>query len=172
VSHLEDRLDEMNEVLEVWVLRAAQERVDPGGLRGLLHLAQAAEEIGDAAQAMVWLVEKGEEIHPVLAYAFGESDEVIVRVPVAPGAPLDGMTLAEANLELETGFYPLAVRRGGRYLYRPRGRVRLEAGDALIALGPDEGRARLAELCGFRLVEDEETGETELVRVGEAGEAP
>jgi uncharacterized protein with PhoU and TrkA domain len=112
---------------------------------------------------MVWLVEKGEEIHPVLAYAFGESDEVIVRMPVAPGAPLDGKTLAEANLELETGFYLLAVRRGGRYLYRPRGPVRLEAGDALIALGPDEGRSRLAELCGFRLVEDEDTGETELV---------
>jgi uncharacterized protein with PhoU and TrkA domain len=163
VNHLEDRLDEMKERLEVWVLRSAADTLDPSALRGLLHLGQAAEEIGDAAQAMVWLVEKGEEIHPVLAYAFGESDEVIVWMPVAPGAPLDGKTLAEANLELETGFYLLAVRRGGRYLYRPRGRVRLEAGDALIASGPDEGRARLAELCGFRLVDDEETGGTELV---------
>jgi uncharacterized protein with PhoU and TrkA domain len=90
---------------------------------------------------------------------------VIVRVPVAPGAPLDGQTLAEANLELETGFYLLAVRRGGRYIYRPRGRVRLEAGDALIASGPDEGHSRLADLCGFTLVDDEETGETELVPV-------
>ena len=69
VNHLEDRLDEMNEVLELWVLRAAQERVDPGGLRGLLHLAEAAEEIGDAAQHMVWLVEEGEELHPILALA-------------------------------------------------------------------------------------------------------
>src|SRR6266568_4448207 len=72
VSHLEDRLDEMNEVLEVWVLRAAQERVDPGGLRGLLHLAQAAEEIGDSAQQMVWLIEEGEELHPILALALGD----------------------------------------------------------------------------------------------------
>ena len=170
VSHLEDRLDEMKERLEVWVLRSAADTLDPSSLRGLLHLGQAAEEIGDAAQAMVWLVEEDEEIHPVLAYAFGESDEVIVRVPVAPGAPLDGMTLAEANLELETGFYLLAVRRGGRYLYRPRGRVRLEAGDALIASGPDEGHSRLAELCGFLLIDDEETGECELVPAG-AGDA-
>jgi uncharacterized protein with PhoU and TrkA domain len=162
----------MKERLEVWVLRSAADTLDPSALRGLLHLGQAAEEIGDAAQAMVWLVEKGEEIHPVLAYAFGESDEVIVWMPVAPGAPLDGKTLAEANLELETGFYLLAVRRGGRYLYRPRGRVRLEAGDALIASGPDEGRARLAELCGFRLVDDEETGETELVPAGAAKASP
>jgi uncharacterized protein with PhoU and TrkA domain len=172
VNHLEDRLDEMKERLEVWVLRSAADTLDPSALRGLLHLGQAAEEIGDAAQAMVWLVEKGEEIHPVLALSFGESDEVIVRVPVAPGAPLDGLTLAQANLELETGFYLLAVRRGGRYLYRPRGRVRLEVGDALIAIGPDEGHSRLAELCGFRLVDDEETGHTELVRVGDAGAAP
>ncbi|MGH9009843.1 MAG: potassium channel family protein [Acidimicrobiia bacterium] len=172
VSHLEDRLDEMKERLEVWVLRSAADTLDPSGLRGLLHLGQAAEEIGDAAQAMVWLVERGEEIHPVLAYAFGESDEVIVWVPVAPGSPLDGKTLAEANLELETGFYLLAVRRGGRYLYRPRGRVRLEAGDALIASGPDEGHAELAGLCGFRLVDDEETGECELVPVGAATTSP
>src|SRR5688572_20778569 len=163
VSHLEDRLDEMKERLEVWVLRSAADTLDPSTLRGLLHLAQAAEEIGDAAQQMVWLVEEGEEIHPVLAYALGESDEVIVRVPVAPGSALDGTTLAEAALEMETGFYLLAIRRGGRYVYRPRGRVRLVAGDSLIAIGPDEGHGKLAELCGFELVEDEETGEPELV---------
>jgi uncharacterized protein with PhoU and TrkA domain len=163
VTHLEGRLDEMKERLELWVLRSAADTIDPSPLRGLLHLAQAAEEIGDAAQAMVWLVENGEEIHPVLAYAVGESDEVIVRVPVAPGSALDGRTLAEANLELETGFYLLAIRRGGRYIYRPRGRVRIEAGDALIASGPDEGYSRLADLGGFRLVGDDETGEIELI---------
>jgi uncharacterized protein with PhoU and TrkA domain len=165
VNHLEDRLDEMNERLEVWVLRSAADTLDPSSLRGLLHLGQAAEEIGDAAQAMVWGVEKGEEMHPVLAYALGESDEVIVRVPVAPGCLLDGRTLAEANLEMETGFYLLAVRRGGRYLYRPRGRVRLQADDALIAIGPDEGHERLADLCGFVLIDDDETGEIELLPV-------
>ena len=129
VNHLEDRLDEMKEVLEVWVLRAAQERVDPGGLRGLLHLAQAAEEIGDSAQQMVWLIEEGEELHPILAIALGEADEVVVRVPVAPGSPADGKSLKELQLETETGFYLLAIRRGGRYLYRPRRGVVLHVGD-------------------------------------------
>ena len=68
VSHLEDRLDEMRERLEVWVLRCAAEQVDPSPLRGLLHLGGAAEEIGDAAQQMVWLVEEDEEMHPILAH--------------------------------------------------------------------------------------------------------
>ena len=91
---------------------------------------------------------------------------MIVRVPVARGAPLDGRTLAEAQLEMETGYYLLAIRRAGRYIYRPRGNVRLQGGDELIASGPEEGRERLAQLCGYRVLEDDDTGEVELIRIG------
>ena len=90
MSQLEDRLDEMREQLELWVLRAAAETVDPSGLRGLLHLGAASEEVGDAAQQLVWLVEQDEEMHPVLAVALGETDDVVVQYPVAPGSVLDG----------------------------------------------------------------------------------
>jgi uncharacterized protein with PhoU and TrkA domain len=163
VNHLEDRLDEMRERLEIWVLRSAAEQLDPSPLRGLLHLGEAAEELGDAAQQMVWLVEEEEEMHPILAMALGESDEVIARIPVAPGSSLDGMSIRRAQFEVETGFYVLAIRRSGRYVYRPRGAVTLHAGDEIIASGPDEGQARLAELGGFRLREDDDTGQIELV---------
>ncbi len=166
VNHLEDRLDEMKERLELWVLRGAQEHLDPSALRGLLHLAQAAEEIGDAAQQLVWLIEVGEELHPILAIALGHADEVVVRVPVGDGAPADGRSLQSLCMETETGFYLLAIRRGGRYLYRPRASVVLRAGDDLIATGPDEGHALLAELCGYVLIEDEDTGEDQLVPAG------
>jgi uncharacterized protein with PhoU and TrkA domain len=114
---------------------------------------------------MVWLVEENEEMHPVLAIALGDSDEVIARMPVSAGSALDGRTLAGAELELETGYYLLAIRRAGRYVYRPRSPVRLEAGDELIAIGPDEGRERLAELGGFRVLEDDATGEIALLPV-------
>ncbi len=163
VNHLEDRLDEMKERLELWVLRAAQEHADPSALRGLVHLAQAAEEIGDAAQQLVWLVEEGEELHPILAIALGYAEEVVVRVPVAQGSVADGASLQTLCLETETGFYLLAIRRGGRYLYRPQASVVLRAGDELIATGPDEGHALLADLCGYVLIEDEDTGEDQLV---------
>jgi uncharacterized protein with PhoU and TrkA domain len=166
VDHLADRLDEMQERLEVWVLRAAHEQIDPSPLRGLVHLARSAEEIGDAAQQMVWLVQEDEELHPILALALDDADEVVVRVPVAAGSPADGRSLAELRMETETGFYLLAIRRGGRYLYRPRANVVLQAGDELIATGPDEGHSHLAELGGFVLVEDEETGEEALLPSG------
>lgn len=162
VRHLEDRLDEMKDQLELWVLRASSADVDPSPLRGLLRLAQAAEDLGDAAQQMVWLVEKREEMHPILAIALGESDEVVVRVPVGEGSPADGARLAELHLDVDPGFHVLAVRRGGRYLYRPRGHVELRARDELIASGPDEGHPLLAIRLGWRLEEDEDTGAERL----------
>ena len=165
VVHLEDRLDEMRDQLELWVLRASADTVDPSSLRGLLHLGAAAEEIGDAAQQLVWLVERDEEMHPVLAVALGETDDVVVQYPIATGSALDGAIVTGTRVGEDTGFHLLAVRRGGRNPARPRGRVRLQADDEILATGPWEGRAELAAQCGFRLVEDDDTGEVELVPV-------
>jgi uncharacterized protein with PhoU and TrkA domain len=162
VRHLEDRLDEMKDRLELWVLRAGGQEVDPSPLRSLLQLSQAAEDIGDQAQAMVWMVERREDVHPILSVALGDSDEVIVRVPVAAGSRGDGATLSQLGLSIEPGYAVLAVRRGGRYFYRPRGRVQLQADDEIIASGPDEGRELLAEVFGWELRFDEETAEAEL----------
>ena len=39
----------------------------------------------------------------------------------------------------------------------------LAAGDEILATGPREGRAELAQQCGFRLIEDDDTGVVELV---------
>jgi len=166
VSSLENRLDEMRERLELWVLRGAAETVDPSALRGLLHLGAAAEEIGDAAQQMVWLVEENEELHPVLTAALGDTDDVIMRVPVAAGSELDGQAVTTAELGDDTGFHLLALHRNGRYFYRPRPGMKIEPGDDLVASGPWEGREDLARQAGFRLISDDETGEIELVRVG------
>ncbi|MBV6508294.1 MAG: hypothetical protein JJLCMIEE_01354 [Acidimicrobiales bacterium] len=171
VKHLEDRLDEMKDHLELWVLRAAAQDLDPSPLRGLLHLSQAAEDLGDQAQQMVWLIEQHEDVHPILGIALGESDEVVMRVPVAERSDANGATLAELQLNIEPGFHVLAIRRGGSYVYRPRGYVELLAGDQLIASGPDEGRGLLAERCGYRLIDHEDDPATpaELVPLGDVG---
>ncbi|HEX6236316.1 MAG TPA: TrkA C-terminal domain-containing protein, partial [Acidimicrobiales bacterium] len=167
VRHLEDRLDEMKDRLELWVLRAGSGDIDPAPLRGLLRLSQAAEDLGDSAQQMVWLIEKREEVHPILQIALGESDDVVVRVPVGEGSPADGVSLGDLQLEVDPGFHVLAVERGGRYLYRPRGHVELRAGDVIIASGPDEGHRLLAERLGWRLEEDEDTGVDRLEPLAE-----
>ena len=164
VSRLEDRLDEMRERSRCGCCGSASETVEPSPFRGLLHLGAAAEELGDAAQQMVWLVEEDEEMHPVLAIAFGDTDEVIVRVPVSPRLvprrPHAGRRQPRARDRL------LPPRHSpGRSLHLPPAwPVALVAGDELIASGPDEGRSRLAELGGYRVLEDDATGEIALVR--------
>ena len=166
VRHLEDRLDEMKDRLEEWVLRAAREHVDHSGLRGLLQLSQAAEDLGDQAQQMVWIIERQEQIHPILAVALGDSDEVVVHIPVAAGSELDGRTLGDLRLNIEPGFSVLAIRRGGQYRYRPRGEERVAPGDALIASGPDEGRGRLAAMCGWQLTDTDDDAALVLEPLG------
>ena len=153
VRHLEDRLDEMKIRLELWVLRAAGDDVDPSRLRGLLHLGAAAEDLGDQAQQMVWLIEKSSDLHPVLHVALGDTEDIVIRIPVAESAEVAGQPLGELDLPIEPGFNVLAIERDGRYLYRPRRHVELRAGDLILANGPEEGRSALAEMFGWRLVE-------------------
>ena len=42
----------------------------------------------------------------------------------------------------------LAIDRGGRWINRPRSSRFLQAGDRILAIGPEEGALRLRELCG------------------------
>lgn len=153
VVAIEDEMDEMRYRLERWVLLAARDIEDPSRLRGILHLATASEAIADCAMEMVWIVEKGEEVHPVLSAAVGESDEIVLKLTVIPGSPADGRTLGSLRLETETGMYVLAVNRGGRWSYRPRDTYSLQGGDSLLASGAPEGLEPLAELFGQELEE-------------------
>jgi uncharacterized protein with PhoU and TrkA domain len=153
VVAIEDEMDEMRYRLERWVLLAARHMEDAPRLRGVLHLATASEAIADCAQEMVWIVEKGEEVHPVLSAAIGESDEIVLKLRVFPGSPADGRTLGSLRLETETGMHALAVNRGGRWAYRPRDTFALKGGDSLLATGAPEGLEPLAELFGQEVEE-------------------
>ncbi len=150
VVSLEDRTDEMKEELEGWVLAAGRSEMDPVDLRALLHIGEAVERIADAAQEMVWLVEHDEELHPIVAEALAETDEIVVQFVVEPGSFLAGKTLGETQLRTETGMHVLAVQRGVRWRYRPRKQFALEPGDRIVAQGPEDGAEILAELSSDR----------------------
>ncbi len=153
VVAIEDEMDEMRYRIERWVLLAARRIEDAPRLRGILHLATASETIADCAQEMVWIVEKGEEVHPVLSAAVGESDEIVLKLTVSPGSPADGRTLGSLRIETETGMYALAVNRAGRWTYRPRDTYALRGGDSLLVTGAPEGLEPLADLFGQKLEE-------------------
>ena len=148
VGTLEARSDQLHDELESWVLRAAPEARDPDELRGLLRLAAASEYICDAARDMTWYVEQGEPLHPVVQMALEETEETSADTTVQPASPAAGRSLKELRLETETGMFVLAIQRGARWIYRPRGTFVLLDGDRLISVGPEEGEEALWALTG------------------------
>jgi uncharacterized protein with PhoU and TrkA domain len=149
VASLEARSDDLHNDLEAWVLRSAQEARNPDDLRGLLRLGQASEMIFDSAREMTRLVESGEELHPVIAAALVESDEVGHETVVAAGSPAEGRSIRDLKVETETGMFVLAVQRGRRWTYRPKPRFVFAAEDRVIAIGPAEGGEELDQLVGM-----------------------
>lgn len=153
VAALEDRTDEMCEDLEGWVLAACRSALDPLDMRGLLHIGEAVERIADAVQAMVWLVERDEELHPVVAEALAEADEVVAAFVVATNAPAAGRSLGDLRVRTETGMDILAVQCAKRWRYRPRKDFLVQAGDRLLAMGPEDGVELLASLTDPSMLE-------------------
>jgi uncharacterized protein with PhoU and TrkA domain len=148
VGVLEARSDVSEDELESWVLRAAPEARNVDELRGLIRLGSASESICDAARDMTWYVEHGEPLHPVVQLALEETEEISVETVVQPGSLAEGRSLKDLRLETETGMFVLAIQRGARWVYRPRGTSMLRAGDRLISIGPEEGEEELIALCG------------------------
>src|ERR671918_2054668 len=146
VTTLEGRSDTLHDELESWVLRASPEARNVDELRGLIRIGYASEAIFDAARAMTRLVEKGEELHPVVADAIHASEEMSVESVVEEGSPAVGRSLKELSFETETGMLVLAVQRGRRWIYRPRARFQLESGDRVISIGPEDGIAEIERL--------------------------
>lgn len=149
VSALESRSDILHDELESWVLRSAIEARNTDDLRGLIRLAQASETIFDSAREMTRLVETGEELHPVIAAALVESDEVGHETIVSEGSEAAGKSIKELRIESETGMFVLAVQRGRRWTYRPKPRFVIEPGDRVIAIGPPEGGEELDAMVGM-----------------------
>jgi uncharacterized protein with PhoU and TrkA domain len=157
VAVLEDKSDELYHQLEGWVLRAAAELEDPEELRGLIHLASASERIVDAAQSMTRVIEdEAGPPHPIIAAALSEADEIVAEAIIAPGSRAEGKSMKELRLHTETGMEVLAIQRNERWSYRPRRTRTLEAGDRLLAIGPEEGAPRLRAWAGDERPEGDE----------------
>jgi uncharacterized protein with PhoU and TrkA domain len=150
VFELEAEVDALKSRFEAWTLRAASRIEDPVDLRGLVQLAISTEVISDAALEISEGVLRGLSTHPVVEEAVYESDEVIVRLVVAPDSQLDGTTLGEREVKTETGMRVIAVRHDEAertWDISPGPETCLDAGDVLVAKGTRAGADRLGALA-------------------------
>src|SRR5699024_2954388 len=132
VGRLTGDLGKRRRDIETWVLGAgtsSPQRHELSELRGLLHLAVAAERLGDAAPAMSTAVQDKDQFVSVVVDALAESDDTIAVVEVDDDSALSGHSLRAAGLGRSSGVTVLGVSGERGWDYRPQATRQLTPGD-------------------------------------------
>lgn len=113
----------------------------------IVKLQMSIMNIADAAKSIADVVLRGLGEHPVLAMSIKESETTIAVGKVSDDSILVGKTFGEVRLSSLSGMFVIAVKRDKTYIFGPgRGTV-IEAGDVMIAKGPEEGVGYFKDLC-------------------------
>ena len=145
VRYLEVRMDKLNYEIRIMAMLAARNAEDAEKMAAILQIAQAADTISNAAADMVKLLAYKLD-HPILPHLIKESDEIIKKIKVGEESAAAEKTISELRIAAETGVRILAIRRKDRWIYGPKGNVKLKKGDILICIGPEEGIKQLNRL--------------------------
>jgi len=105
----------------------------------LIRLQTSIMSIADAAKSIADVVLRGLGKHPVLAMSIKESETTISLARVAEVSVLRGKSFAELRLSSQCGMFVIAIKRDKEYIFGPGKTTKVEAGDILIAKGPEEG---------------------------------
>src|ERR671917_1819595 len=151
VSHLEERLNDL--VFDMRTL-ATRSPADAEQMAGILQVVQDIEKIGNAAIDIAKIVVKRLGIPRELLHDIPEAEEIPSRVRVHADSALDGRSLGDVDLPVETGMRPIAIRSEDDWDFDPEPEDVLRAGDVLFLQGPPEGVAEVRELAGARPLGD------------------
>ena len=148
VYDLENLIDSLYQKLQKNLLEDVKSgKLSVNDALTLMKLAQAGEQIADAAQEIADVELRDVELHPIFKMSIQESDVVFTKVQVDTKSILCGKTLGELKLGSETGMYVRAMRHNERWLYGPDKKTRIDPGDILFAKGPEDGEKHLINLA-------------------------
>ena len=148
VYDLEDMIDGLYKSLQRQTLEQVEnKKLSVNDALTVLRLAEAAEQIADAAQEIADVELRDVELHPILKMSIRDSDVVFTRAQVKDNSILCNKTLGELKLASETGMMVIAMRHGDKWLYGPNKNTRIESGDILFAKGPEDGEKHLIALA-------------------------
>jgi uncharacterized protein with PhoU and TrkA domain len=150
VERLEERMNGNLRRLRTMAMLAARSPEDAEGMAGVLWIADAIEEIGDAASDIARVVAARLGIPDALRPDLRHADEVSGRVKVRAEAPAIGRTLRDISLPTETGMWVMAIRSGMDWEFDPGPDDIVSEGDVLLFRGPEEGVNLIRELAGAR----------------------
>lgn len=148
VIFLEGRMDELSAAIQEKIVNLGKEKPDEiGKFLVILRLQMAAEEIANAAGSIADVVLRGLGEHPVIQMCIQESDATIERAKVSEDSILAGKTLGDLRLESLSGMFVIAIRRDNGFIYSPDKYKQINAGDILIAKGPEESANYFIDLA-------------------------
>lgn len=148
VIFLEGRMDELGAEIQEQLLNVAKDKPDVvAKFSVILRLQMAAEEIANAAASIADVVLRGLGEHPVIQMSIQESEVTIERATVSEKSILVGKTFGEIRLGSISGMYVLAIKRGNQFIYGPNKFTVINAGDVLIARGPEESADYFIDLA-------------------------
>jgi uncharacterized protein with PhoU and TrkA domain len=148
VARLESRMTEDLRRLRTTAMLAARSPEDAEGMAGVLWIADAIEQVGDAASDIARVVAARLGIPDALKPDLRHADEVTARVKVRDGGEIVGRDLRDLSLPTETGMWIVAIRSGLDWRFDPGPDDVISAGDVLVVRGPDEGVNELRQLAG------------------------
>ena len=148
VYDLENLIDELYQKLQRQTIEnVARQELSVDSALTIIKLAQAGEEIADAAQEIADVQLRDVDLHPIITMSLKESDEVLTRVMVKEGSVLCGKTLGELKLGSETGMTVIAMRHKNKWLYGPNKKTMIDPEDILFAKGPEDAEKHLQDLA-------------------------
>lgn len=139
VEALEERLDKLLYHIRLNAMLAARTVKDAEQLAGILQVANAAENISNAAGDLVKILDTDIRHRPFLPFLLADADEKTRLVTVASESSLAGKNLESLNVEQDSGMRIIAVKRRGRWFYDPQDDFVLASGDILVAIGVEDG---------------------------------
>jgi len=154
VYDLEDFIDNLYKNLQRQTLENVEnKKLTINDALTVLRLAEASEQIADAAQEIADVELRDVELHPILKMSIRDSDVVFTRVQVSADSILSNKTLGELKLASETGMMVIAMRHGDKWLYGPTKNTRIETDDILFAKGPEDAEKHLINLASGKTKE-------------------
>ncbi|SDQ23089.1 potassium channel family protein [Natronobacterium texcoconense] len=137
VLRLEERMDLLEMRARMGLMMAVRNPDDAEQLAPVLGIVTAADDISDAAGDIAKVVLEDIGLPEAMRAALPEAVETLVRGVVAPDSSYVGRTLADIDLESETGVRVIALRRGEEWLLNPGPETTIEADDVALLRGPD-----------------------------------
>lgn len=142
VMELEDYIDNLAEGFRDNVLKSGELKLEEKV--AMIGLADAYEEIGDAAVNMIYSLKTGLGTHPIIDMVMDEALERYSVIEV--NEEMSGKTISELNLS-KKGITVLAIRRGREWLFTPPySKLKLNRGDVMVVSYYSEAEGEMVKL--------------------------